>query len=153
MAWWQLVKRAEIDGTARDAGYCFERPDDWKVPPMDTVRSLDDINQYVEVPIAVQVKDEAILARLAQHSEKQTIGHGDDDVVRPLDPETKAAEREKIDAGGAQSAEAPVAQEPFSVAEHDDGPGVINRPEDMPARGAPVNPAPVPVAPETPPRT
>jgi hypothetical protein len=104
MAWWQLQKRAEIDGTARDAGYCFQRPDDWKVPPMDTMRNPDNANEFVDVPIAVPVKDEAILARLAQQSDRLTIGHGDDDVARPLDPDTKTAERGKIDAAGAEGA-------------------------------------------------
>lgn len=54
MALWVLQGKAEIDGTAREPGYTFERPDDWKVPPMNTVRDPADATKFIDVPIAVK---------------------------------------------------------------------------------------------------
>lgn len=54
MALWVLQGKAEIDGTAREPGYTFERPDDWNVPPMSTVRDPADATKFIDVPIAVK---------------------------------------------------------------------------------------------------
>lgn len=113
MAWWQLTKRSEIDGTARDAGYLFFRPDGWEAPPVDTVRNPDDATQWIDVPAAVLVPDDVVERMSLNTTREGTAAHGyprgDDDVVRPMLADDWLAEREKIDAQAAESAAAPVA--------------------------------------------
>lgn len=54
MALWVLQGKAEIDGTAREPGYTFERPDDWDAPPMETVRDPEKPGEFISRPIAVK---------------------------------------------------------------------------------------------------
>jgi len=108
MAWWQLMRRCEFDGTARDPGYMFWRPDGWAVPPVETIRDPDDATRWKDVPVAVQV-DDAVVERLSLKTHREGFaGHGypkgDDDIVRPMLAEDWLAERAKINTAAIQSA-------------------------------------------------
>lgn len=58
MAKWILTGRAELDGTCRDPGYVFDRPDDW-TPPMSAERTgaAGTMNEFTDKPIAERVPE------------------------------------------------------------------------------------------------
>jgi hypothetical protein len=107
MPWFQTQKRAEIDGTAREAGYVFFRPEGW-APPADTVRDADDATRWVDIPAAVPIDDAVVEQMNVGAIRDGRAGHGyprgDDDIVRPVSDDFWLAQREKIDAAGAEGA-------------------------------------------------
>ncbi len=148
MALWVLQKRAEMAGAVREAGYVFDAPDDWKCPPMDTIRDPKDATQFIDVPIAVRVDASAAEIASARgeaaeaERERLLTEHAQAALVPlPNDHPTTALVNHDVAAKAAEAGSPAPQQEPVAATETT--PYVVDNPEQLPVKGTPVTPAPL----------